>query len=973
MLSFNIRSINNKIDELQLLVDETSNSDFSFKAICLQEIWGVADKNSIRLSGYHDPVIQVRGGGRMGGGLAFYVKDSLNFEYIDKFSQVREGLFESLFIKIFINDKDFVILGNFYRVPNTNPREFNDYLIYILNLLEKDTAYKCANEIILCGDFNVNFLNFNQHNQTNEMLNLFVSHSFLPLLTLPTRITHNTANLLDMIFTNKKQNFYESGLLMSPISDHLPTCYFNLTTNKRKESKREFYFDMSNKNKAKFIESLGTKEWSNITTETSPKKAFENFKNDLSKCHSSSFPLKEKKVNKQNRPIKPWFTPELIELRKKNQKLLHEKLKKRSVDATNKFNISNKVFKKANRLEKRKYYKKKFDNYANDMKKTWATINSLVKRKKSKSDIPCIFKDENLTYSNFFDIAEGFNNFFCGIGQKLANEIPQTEKSYTEFLGDKLSQNFKFDHITEENILSTLSKLKPKYSSGRDNISTMLLKEIMPLIIKPVTYLFNLSLKTGYIPDDYKCAKIVPIHKSGAMDRFDNYRPISILPAFSKLLEKIVSIQLMKYLNRHNILHENQFGFRKGRDTKQPLIQLLQKIYDGLNKAESEVTLCVFLDLKKAFDTCDFSILLGKLDHYGIRDIPQTWFKNYLTGRKQYVHIKGTDSNERNIQFGVPQGSVLGPILFLLYINDMPNATSFFSSLFADDTMFTSTGNDLDSLMSFSNKELEKCKIWFQTNKLSLNVSKTKFMIFRSRHMPTVHENFKLYIGDSEIERIGSESNTKCFKFVGVYLDETLSWDYHINHVNSKLASANYALNQVKNILPKNILKTIYAAMVKPHLEYSIVTWGLSKNKGIDKIILNQKKSIRMIENAKYNSHTDPLFSKLGLLKFNDILTTNVCEFVAKFFKDELPKSFDNILKSLRSNRAAKLLVNIPKFKQLENFPSIAFPKIWNSQKDDIRLPQSLKSMKNKLKNQALAQYKTFKCQKSTCYPCKRN
>ena len=154
------------------------------------------------------------------------------------------------------------------------------------------------------------------------MLNLFVSHSFLPLLTLPTRITHNTANLLDMIFTNKKQNFYESGLLMSPISDHLPTCYFNLTTNKRKESKREFYFDMSNKNKAKFIESLATKEWSNITTETSPKKAFENFKNDLSKCHSSSFPLKEKKVNKQNRPIKPWFTPELIELRKKNQKLL---------------------------------------------------------------------------------------------------------------------------------------------------------------------------------------------------------------------------------------------------------------------------------------------------------------------------------------------------------------------------------------------------------------------------------------------------------------------------------------------------------------------------------------------------------------------------------------------------------------------------------------------------------------------------
>ena len=974
MLSFNIRSINKKIDELELLLHDTSNKDFNFKVICLQEIWGVPDENSIKLNNYHNPLIQIRDSGIRGGGLALYIRDNLSFEHNKEFSHIdNEGRFESLFVKIFLNDKDFVIVGNFYRIPNTNIKHFNDYLSNTLNALERETAYRNAKEIILCGDFNVNFLNCNQHNQTNEMLNLFVAHSFLPLLTLPSRITENTANLLDMIFTNKKQNFYESGLLMSTISDHLPTCYFNLTTSKRKERKKEFYHDMSTKNKAKFTDNLKSKDWSNIITENNPNLAFENFKNELNQSYLSCFPLKEKKSNIQNRPSKPWFTPELIGLRKKNEKLLSKKLKTRSLDATNKFNISNKAYSKAKRNEKRKYFKKKFEDYANDMKKTWETINSLVKRKRSKSDIPSIFKDDNRTYSNFFDIAEGFNDFFCNIGQKLANEIPQTGKSFTDFMGEKMHQNFVFDCITENNILTTLSKLKPKYSSGRDKISTVLLKEIMPVIIKPVTYLFNLSLKTGYIPPDYKCAKIIPIYKSGPMDRFDNYRPISILPAFSKLLEKLVSIQLMKYLNRYNILHENQFGFRKGRDTKQPLIQLLQKIYDGLNKDQSEVTLCVFLDLKKAFDTCDFSILLGKLDHYGIRGTAQTWFKNYLTGRKQYVHINGIDSNENNIQFGVPQGSVMGPILFLLYINDMPNATSFFSSLFADDTMFTCSGSNLDLLKSFSNKELEKCKIWFQTNKLSLNVSKTKFMIFRSNKMPTIQENFKLFIGDSEIERIGSGLKTQCFKFVGVYLDETLSWNFHINHVNSKLASANYALNQVKNILPKNILKTIYAAMFKPHIEYSIVTWGLSKNKGINKVIKNQKKSIRMIENANYNSHTDPLFSKLGILKFEDILTTNVCEFVAKFFKKELPKSFDNIFKSLRTNRAANLLINIPKTKQLENFPAVAFPKIWNSQKKDVRLPQSLKTMKKKLKNLALSRYKTFKCEKSKCYSCKKH
>ena len=667
------------------------------------------------------------------------------------------------------------------------------------------------------------------------------------------------------------------------------------------------------------------------------------------------------------------MSPALLNLRKKKEMLLRQKFKDKTVDSNRKFVIANNIYKSAVRKAKKEYYFSKFNEFSSNMKKTWSTINQLINKNKKTHSIPNLFTDDNRSYENFQDICEGFNNFFINVGPSLADEIPFCENDFNDYLGVPVNENFVFQKITPQIIFSTLNKLKPKLSCGPDNISTKLLKEIMPSIIDPVVHLFNLSFKHGFVPNNYKCAKILPIFKSGRNNSFDNYRPISILNAFSKLLEKIVACQMFKYLNKFNILYKHQSGFRPKHNTTQPLIQLLNKIYQGLDSQTPEYTLGCFIDLKKAFDTCNVQILLTKLNHYGFKGLSNKWFHSYLNNRSQYVEINGVKSSIQNITHGVPQGSVLGPILFLLYINDLPNAIDIFSSLFADDTIFAHSDSNLKRLEERVNIELEKAKLWFQANKLSLNVAKTKFMVFRTKQMQCVQDSLVIKIGGEKIERIGNDCNIKSFKFVGVHLDEFITWEHHINSVINKVSSANFVLNQLKKFVPTKIRKSIYNSLVKSHLEFSIITWGNAKCEGMNRLLLKQKQSVRYVANAKYNAHVDPLLEKLDLLKLEDIMTVNIGSFVKSFLAGQMPDSFNNIFEPMLSNRVMKLKVPLPKHKALETFPNVCFVKIWNNLDTAIRCAETKNSTKNLIKKKALDKYKSFNCNKQKCFVCKNN
>lgn len=977
-LSLNVRSLTGKLSEFKELISELNHESFNFSIIAIQEVWNIPDHLNTELPGYKPPVFKLRSSknrnkNNIGGGVGLWISDKHEFEILKDISIFEEKIFESVFVKVKTGKKDFKIIGNVYRPPGSNLTQFNSILENIMQQLSVNPVLKKASEIILLGDFNINLLQHETHTDTADYLNILLENGQLPLITLPTRITANSSTLIDHISSNSKQNYFDSGLIYSCLADHLPVFNISAAEFKRREPQFKQLRKINQQNRDAFNNKLAEMNWDTVFDQTSPEAAFYSFDSKIKDCYEECFPFTTVKITDKQKQSEPWITKAILISRKNKNKLAAKKVNKPSVENTTKFKEFNKLYRAVCRKAKANYFKEKFTEYSKNMKKTWSTLRDIYGSKKSKPDIPNVFMDNGQIFTGDREIAEGFNNFFVNIGPNLAKKIQESDTKFSDYLSNPVDETFTFANVTPTIVFETLNHIKSKSSAGTDSVSSKLLKEIMPNIINPIVYLFNLSLKTGFVPDSFKCAKIIPIYKSEEKTQFTNYRPISLLSSFSKLLEKIIARQIFRYLDKFKILYSHQYGFRPKHDTNMPLIQFLDKIYTALNSDRAEYTLGIFLDLKKAFDTVNHSILLKKLAHYGFKGITNYWFENYLTNRTQCVSVRETLSSCKVISCGVPQGSVLGPLLFLLYINDLPNATLFFTSLFADDTGLFMSSSDLKTLISNANIELEKAAKWFQVNKLTLNVSKTKYLIFRNKSMPLDENACKLKIGNELIVRVGNKCEDEYFKFVGIRLDEHLTWDFQIEHVNSKISSANFALNCVKNILPLNIRKLVYNTLVKSHLQYGIMSWGGCNNSKIHKLYKLQKKVIRTLANDSYVAHTDPLFARLGILKVKDCLQVEAGTFMYKYFNNMLPNSFDNMFETLAApNRTKGFKLERIRYQGLESFPKALLPKLWNSAPLEIKSAVSVKSFKKKLTTNILDTYRQFSCATSNCYSCNK-
>jgi len=508
--------------------------------------------------------------------------------------------------------------------------------------------------------------------------------------------------------------------------------------------------------------------------------------------------------------------------------------------------------------EKSIFFKGKFESTSGDAAGTWKMINSLIGRKNTKSSPPELMYD-NKVFSTPVDVANCFNSYFTGIASKLECEIPLSNVDISEFMGERMSASFFVCPVSTSDVKAVIGGLRNK-SNGLNSVPIFIYKSCAEVLSETIVRLFNISVSSGIFPLCLKLARVVPIYKAGGTSSPGNYRPISTLSVLSKIFEMLMYRQLVAFLISNSILSTCQFGFRKNCSTSDAVLEFVDYANNALDQKMSMVT--VFLDFSKAFDTVKHSILIRKLEHVGIRGVANDWFNSYVSDRKQFVDVDGVRSDMLEIGSGVPQGSILGPVLFLLYINDMNRCSNRLKFIhFADDTTVFCSGQDINTLIDEVNEELVNICTWLYANRLSLNVDKTSFMITSDKNL---HNITNMYINNVNI-KIVTEA-----KFLGIIIDSCLTFRAHVGSVCRKMSKSIGILNRISSVVPPIAKKCIYFSLVYPYITYGIAVWGgrgISNNRRVERLMRRATKIVSYPQPI-YHGITQYFFNFESVYKF---------------------------------------------------------------------------------------------------------
>ena len=514
----------------------------------------------------------------------------------------------------------------------------------------------------------------------------------------------------------------------------------------------------------------------------------------------------------------PWLSAGIHKSIKKCKFLYKQTLLPNCCNETiEKYKEYNRLLQRLKRISKINHYDSLCIKHKANTKQLWQIINRVISSTQDKTNIISCLKIDNIKTYNPRQIAEGFGKYFASVGESFAKRIRKSKQSINDLLS-KIDRNpaSLFARPTDsQEVKRLIMQLPNKSSSGFDCISNIMLKEICPALVDILTDLFNQSLSIGIFPELMKEAEVVPLFKSKSPLEITNYRPISLLLTLSKILEKIIYSRMYNFLNETNQLFISQYGFRAKHACDHAISELLGEIVK--NHQLGKYTVGIFLDLSKVFDTLEHSVVFAKLEKYGIRGTMLDWFRSYLTNRSLSMKCMSKDnepvrSSKYMVNYGTAQGSCLGPLIFLIFCNDIRLNLTFLSCIqFADDTSLYKSHYNLQYLKFCVEHDMQSLQEWFRANKLTLNVQKSVCILFSPNGK---HIQFDLELDGLVIPQV------KCTKLLGLWVDDQLRWLEHVNKLILRLKTKIHLLQKGKNILTTHAMRILYFAQIQSHLTY---------------------------------------------------------------------------------------------------------------------------------------------------------
>lgn len=757
-----------------------------------------------------------------GGGAALYVRNDLASNIItciEKFHSI---------LKVEIQIQNVKITCMVIYNPN------KDNSKYFLEDLETCLADKNHKNILLVGDFNIDIL---RNSKETDYLMELTTNFDLQLCNdhIPTRVTDHSSTLIDHLFAEGDFLNINSFIIDCDLSDHrLVVCEAKI---KRSNSNAEL--NGGNLRKRTINYPLLNQYFHHnpfTLSSTSCDENFDNFVkyvNDGILLHS-----KERDINKKspNSFTQPWINPPLLQLiHQKDIAYKKTKVRKPSNAVMQEYKeISNRVTKLKRELKKNYLNKKTSSRNPKDI---WDAANQALNRpsKKQCTSIPKLQYQDKVS-DNQEEICELFNNYYINVIEDLSKHLPTALGQ--PHLSHPVNRSMFLKPVTITELQQLLHSFPQKPNNAE--ISPYLLLNCQDSLIPPLLELINLSFQAGIFPNYCKTARVVPIFKGGDKTSPNNYRPISILNEISKVLEKLFKRRIVNFLNSINFFSSSQYGFTARRSTECAAFNAIKDIQTILDNGN--ISAGLLIDLRKAFDTVDHGLLLNKLESYGIRGPSYMWLSSYLSARQQYVQINAVKSPMVNIKIGVPQGSVMGPILFIIFINDISLLQLEGKlMLYADDILLLYEGTTEEEIMTKINMDLNRISEWLDINRLIMNVEKTKYLFFHSPRYCVSSANL-VQIKSNTIERVDKAV------YLGLNLDSTLSWKQHVDSVIKKISPVIGILSRLRHTgLDKQILLNIYYALIHSHFSYLIAIWGHCSIQLIKKLEVLQRRALKFI------------------------------------------------------------------------------------------------------------------------------